>query len=414
MLRAGSILNGNLRWFLAGMIFANIAGQMAYSMLSLYMLDLGASVAQVGIAFTLASLVPTVLQIFGGWLSDTIGRLRVIALGSSIAVFGYLIFAFAPDWRWVLIGLSVEYVSNSVVGPSFGAYISEQSEEGSRGRVFGLSSGIYQTVTVIGPALAGFLAYRFGFQFMMRVAFGFYLTATILRVWMATNERFAPLKAAARPSLGDFKLQLTAIFGLLFAGGVLTWIWVTDAVGDTSSSLIGQLFPIYLSNIGSLNVQQIGMVNAAIGVTAIIAAPFAGSLVDRISERAAIVTGFILNGIGLITLLNVHSLPGFILAMCFFGLGSGSLMPAYNALIAKVVPEAKRGLAFGFFGTTLGILSLPMPWIGAQLWERISPRAPFWFSIAAVLVSIPIAWFKFKVQQPPPVELDPSQETPGP
>jgi MFS family permease len=80
-MRNNSIVNINLRWFLAGMIFANIAGQMAYSMLSLYMLDLGASVAQVGMAFTLASLAPMVLQIFGGWLSDTIGRLRVIASG---------------------------------------------------------------------------------------------------------------------------------------------------------------------------------------------------------------------------------------------------------------------------------------------------------------------------------------------
>jgi MFS family permease len=400
-----SIINLNLRWFLAGMIFANIAGQMVYSMLSLYMLDLGASVAQVGMVFTLASLVPMVLQIFGGWLSDTIGRLRVIALGSSIAVFGYLIFAFAQNWQWVLIGLSVEYVSNSVVGPSFGAYISEQSSEESRGRVFGLSSGIYQTVTVIGPALAGFLAYRFGFQLMMRVAFGFYLTATILRVWMATNERFAPIKEASKPTLSGFKGHLTAIFALLLGGGILTWIWITDAVGDTSYNLIGQLFPIYLSDIGKLNVQQIGIVNAAIGITAIIAAPLAGSLVDKFSERAAIVTGFGLNGLGLFTLLNSINFTGFIFAMCFFGLGAGALMPAYESLISKVVPETKRGMAFGFFGTTLGILSLPMPWIGAQLWERFSPRTPFWFAVAANIISIPIAWFKFKLLDSKPSEI---------
>ncbi len=399
------IINHNLRWFLAGMIFANIAGQMAYSMLSLYMINLGASVAQVGMVFTLASLVPTVLQIFGGWLSDTIGRLRIMAIGSSIAVIGYLIFAFAPNWQWVLIGLSVEYVSNSVVGPSFGAYISEQSSPESRGRVFGLTSGIYQTVTVIGPALAGFLAYQFNFQLMMRVAFGFYLTATILRVWMATNERFAPLKDPSKPTLSGFKEQLTAIFTLLLAGGVLTWIWITDAVGDTSSNLISQLFPIYLSNIGKLNVGQIGIVNAAIGVTAIIAAPLAGSLVDKISERAAIVTGFVLNGMGLLTLLNSNSYAGFILAMCFFGLGTGSLIPAYESLISKVVPESKRGLAFGLFGTTLGILSLPMPWIGAQLWERISPQTPFLFAIGANLISIVIVWMKFKIQDSQPIEI---------
>ena len=93
------LLNSNLRWFLAGMVLANIAGQMLYSMLSLYMLDLGAHVTEVGLVFTLASLVPMALQIFGGWLSDTVGRLRVIALGSSIAVFGYLIIALAPGWE---------------------------------------------------------------------------------------------------------------------------------------------------------------------------------------------------------------------------------------------------------------------------------------------------------------------------
>jgi MFS family permease len=392
------IINKNLRWFLAGMIFANIAGQMAYSMLSLYMLKLGASVAQVGLVFTLASLVPMALQIFGGWLSDTIGRLRVMAIGSSIAVFGYLIFAFAPNWQWILIGLSIEYISNSVVGPSFGAYISEQSTEESRGRVFGITSSIYQIVTVIGPALAGFLAYQFSFPLMMRVAFGFYLTATILRVWMATNERFAPSKDAAKPTFSGFKEQLVSILTLLLAGGVLTWIWITDAVGDTSYGLINQLFPIYLSDIGKLNVQQIGIVNAAIGVTAIIAAPLAGSLVDKFGERAAIITGFALNGLGLFTLLNSFNYAGFILAMCFFGLGTGSLMPAYESLISKVVPESKRGLAFGFFGTTLGILSLPMPWIGAQLWERFTPRTPFWFAVTANMISIGIAWFKFKLR----------------
>ncbi|MBM4426189.1 MAG: MFS transporter [Chloroflexi bacterium] len=391
------LLNVNLRWFLAGMIFANIAGQMAYSMLSLYMLDLGASVIQVGMVFTLASLVPMVLQIFGGWLSDTIGRLRIMAIGSSIAVFGYLIFAFAPNWQWVLIGLSIEYISNSVVGPSFGAYISEQSSEESRGRVFGVTTGIYQTVMVIGPALAGFLAYELGFAFMMRVAFGFYLTATILRVWMATNERFKPVRDAVKPTFDGFKGQLTAIFTLLVGGGILTWIWVTDAVGDTSYSLIGQLFPIYLSDIGKLNLSEIGIVNAAVGVTAIIAAPLAGAMVDKLSERVAMVIGFALNGLGLFTLLNSSSFTGFILAMCFFGLGYGSLIPAYESLISKVVPEEKRGLAFGFFGTSLGLLSLPMPWIGAQLWARVSPQTPFWIALAANLISISVVWMKFKL-----------------
>jgi hypothetical protein len=37
------------------------------------------------------------------------------------------------------------------------------------------------------------------------------------------------------------------LFALLFAGGILTWIWATDAIGDTAFSMIGQLYPIYLA-----------------------------------------------------------------------------------------------------------------------------------------------------------------------
>ncbi|MBE3040018.1 MAG: MFS transporter, partial [Chloroflexi bacterium] len=96
--KSRTLLNVNLRWFLLAMILANIAGAMAYSMLSLYLIDLGASVGQVGLVFTVASLVPMVLQIFGGWISDMIGRLRAIAIGSSFTIFGYLLFFISPSW----------------------------------------------------------------------------------------------------------------------------------------------------------------------------------------------------------------------------------------------------------------------------------------------------------------------------
>jgi MFS family permease len=389
------LLTVNLRWFLVAMILANIAGQMAYTNLSLYMIDLGASVTQVGLVFTLASLVPMVLQIFGGWLSDTIGRLRVIAMGSSVAVFGYLIFSIAPSWIWVLIGLSVEYVSNSMVGPSFNSYISEQSDESQRGRVFGMMSSFSMVVTVIGPALGGFLAYRFGFQPMLRVAFVFYLSATLLRIWMATRERFEAKKDAQKPTWFAFRTEIVSMFGLLVGGGILTWIWLTDALSDMSFNMIDQLMPIFLSDIGRLNVEQIGYVNAARGVAIILSAPLGGWLVDKYSEKVTIAVGFTLASVALATLVTAQNFAGFILAMVIFGLGTGALMPGYESLISKVVPENKRGLAFGLFGTTLGILSLPFPWIGAQLWERISPQTPFFFVVGACLMVTVLVWWKF-------------------
>jgi MFS family permease len=390
-----ALLNANLRWFLLAMILANIAGQMGQSMLSLYLIDLGADVAQVGLVFTLASLVPTGLQILGGWLSDTVGRLRMIAIGSSVAVLGYLTLVLALSWEWVLVGLCLERVSSSVVGPSFSAYIAEQSSEEERGRVFGVTKSMYMVVTVVGPALAGFLAYRWGFRSMMLVAFILFAAATGTRIWMGTAGRFASKRRPERPTLARLRLQMGGMFALLFAGGILTWIWVTDAIRDTAFNMIGQLYPIYLAEIGGLNVAQIGWLNAGLGAATILASALAGWLTDRRSERTVILGGFFTQTAGLVILLQARTLLGFVGAMVAFGLGVGCLMPAYDSLISKVVPEDRRGLAYGLFGTSLGLLSLPFPWVGAQLWERIAPQAPFWVTVAASVVSIPIAWAKF-------------------
>jgi MFS family permease len=382
-LKGFSLINVNLRWFMLAMILANIAGQMIYSMLSLYLIDLGASVGQVGLVFTIASLIPIILQIFGGWLSDTVGRLRAIAIGSAISVFGYLVFFISPSWEWVMLGLCVEFVSNSFVGPSFSAYIAEQSDEATRGRVYGLTSGIYMVVTVIGPTLAGMLAYRMNFRFMFVVAFIFYALATVVRIWMALSERFKPARTPEKPTWNGLSIQLKAMFGLLFAGGILTWIWITDAIGDTAFNMIGELFPIYLSDVGKLTVEHIGLLGSAWGISSILASFLGGWLSDKWSERS---------------ILGSRILDGF---------GSGLLMPSYNSLISKVVPEDKRGLAFGFFGTSLGILSLPMPWIGAQLWERFTPQLPFWMTAIVCAITIPIAWVKFilpKINNPTPVD----------
>jgi MFS family permease len=405
------ILNPNLRWFLLAMILANIAAQMAYSMLSLYLINLGASVSQVGLVFTVASLVPMALQLFGGWFSDTVGRLRAIAIGSSIAVFGYMLFFISPSWEWVMLGLSVENVSNSFVAPSFAAYIAEQSEEAARGRIYGVSRGIYMVVTVIGPTLAGLLAYRFNFRLMLMVAFGFYALATVVRIWMATAERFKPVRAPQKPTFANLTIQIKAMFALLFAGGILTWIWITDAIGDTTSSLTGELFPIYLSSVGKLSLEQIGFLGSAWGLASILGSFLGGWLSDKRNERTIISAGFLLVTLSLVGMITVDTLIGFTLARALNGLGVGLLMPAYDSLISKVVPENKRGLAFGFFGTSLGILSLPMPWLGAQLWDHIAPQTPFWVTVAACAVTVPIVWFKFilpKNQQNPGNDQEPA------
>ena len=104
------LLTPIMRWFMFAMVLANIGGTMYSILLPLYLTELGASVVQVGLVFTLSSVVILILQIFGGWISDSIGRLRAIAIGSVGGVIGFAFMLLANSWEMMLIAISISQI----------------------------------------------------------------------------------------------------------------------------------------------------------------------------------------------------------------------------------------------------------------------------------------------------------------
>ncbi len=389
------LLNPTMRWFMLGMILANTAGVMVYTFLPVYLADMHATVEQIGTVFSVASLVPMVMQIFGGWMSDTIGRLRTIAIGSAISCLGYMGFWLAPSWEWVLLSLGLEYVSSSMVGPSYAAFVAEQCSEDQRGRVFGFTDSLFMIVSVVGGPLGGLLAGRLGYKSLYLVAMIFYVLAAVLRVRMAVRyQRQAP--GTGKPfSLGGFRANLGLMVGLLTAGGIITWIFFTDGVRDIAYLLSNDLQPLYLQQIGGLTVEQIGLTSSALGLTMMILTTLSGWLVDRVGERKVIMVGFGLESLSMIVFVAAGGFSGFILAAVMMGLAYSLMSPAYNSLVTKAIPENLRGTAFGFFNSSIGLISLPAPWLGAQMWAKFGPRSPFLVTAGAALLSILPVWFKF-------------------
>jgi MFS family permease len=400
-MKKAPLLSPALRWFLAGMILANIAGEMFYSLLPLYLADLGTSIDNIGLVFSLSSVAMLFLQLVGGWVSDSIGRLRAIAIGSGVATLGYFLMVLANAWPAALAAICLEYVSGALVAPSFGAYIAEESTEATRGRVFGLSTGIFMVVTVIGPPLAGLLTGRFGFRPMLLAAAVLYTLASGLRIWMSLAARKTASKAPERLSFGKFRTHLLGMVALITAGGVLTWILITDGVRDVAGQLSNNLQPLFLKDIGGLDVQQIGLLIAVFGLASMATMFLGGWIADRFNERTAIAGGYALMFAGMAAFLVVHGFLGYGMAVAIFGLGVGMMDPAYNTLITKIVPENMRGMAFGLLRSSIGLFSLAAPWLGARLWTAFSPRLPFALTAAALLVIILPVWIKFRRPEAP-------------
>jgi len=385
--------------FLIAMIFANIGGNMYGPLMPLYLTELKASVAQVGWFFTISQIIPLLLQILGGWISDSIGRLRAIAIGSTVGVFVFIPLVLANTWQWLLLAEALGAITRALVGPSFDAFVAEHSTEQNRARVFGVTQAVFMIVSVVGPVLGGWLVDAYGFKIMLILAGLFYFVATIIRIGMAREAAKGHEANPQTLSLVSLKANLGTVFGMVMAGGVLTWILLTDGVRDTSFALSMNLFPLYMQDIGGLTYFQIGLTSSIFGLTMMITTIPAGWLADKKGERVGIALGFILISISLVELVYAAGmgLVGFAIGWALAGIGVGLLTPAYSSLMSKALPKEVRGTGFGLLSTSLGIFSLPAPAIGAQLWERVSPRFPFLVTAVVAFLSVIPVWLKFKL-----------------
>ncbi len=393
------LLSGLLILFLAAMIFANIGGNMYGSLLPLYLKDMDTSITQIGLFFTLAQIVPLLLQILGGWVSDTLGRLRAIAIGSVFGVIAFIPMILANTWQWLLVAVAIGAVARSLVGPSFDAFIAEHSSEENRGKVFGISQAIFMIVSVLGPPLGGWMAGAYGFKWMLLAAGILYFIAMVIRLGMAREAANGPSVTAEKLTFRSLKVNLRAMSVLIFSGGLITWMLVTDGLRDISFQFSDNLFPVYMQEIGGLSLQQIGWVMSFFGIMMMATTIPGGWLSDKAGERVGIAMGMVLMSGALFILVNIP--PGvkwmYYLGWGLAGMGAGISSPAYQSLISKAVPAKNRGMAFGLFSTSLGIFSLPAPWIGAQMWDRIGPTFPFTVTAIVLLLSVIPIWIKFKL-----------------
>jgi len=396
------LLNNWLILFLVAMILANIGGQMYGPLMPLYLQDLKATVAQVGLFFTLSRIIPLALQIVGGYISDSLGRLRAIAIASIAGVFTYVALILAPTWQWVLVSAAFSAITYSLIGPSFDAFIAEHSEEHNRARVFAISQTIFGIVAVVGPVLGGWLVDVRSYKFMIFIAGLFYLVATVIRILMAREASKGSESQPKKLSFSGLKMNLGSMLALLTAGGVVTWILITDSVRDMSFNLSFDLLPIYMRDFFSMTTTQIGWANSIFGIFMMLIMYPAGILSDKKGERVGIALGFFLMSVA-ISMLALLSNKGFWAAAAGWaiaGTGVGLLTPPYQSLISKAVPRRLRGVAYGLFSTSVGLFSLPAPYIGAMLWTNYDPRLPFAITAVICLLTIIPVWFKFKIDKP--------------
>ena len=380
-----------------GRTFAEATRAMTAVQIPIFLRDMGASVSEIGLFFTLAMILPLIFRMFGGWLSDRIGRLRSMLLGSLAGILAYLPYALARNWQLALLGPALLAVATALLIPAYRAHIADIVPDGRQGRTFGIGNSVLNFAWVVGPPLGGFLAYTYGYRIMFLSAVLLYAIAALLFWIMVREDGHTNSHTMEKPSLESLRSSFGEIFPLALAGGLFTWILITDGVQDVALDLSFNLMPLYLNEIIGLGKQSIGLMDGLHGIAWVVASPFGGWFADRVGPRHGIVLGLI--GLMLSPLLFAFASDfwGFAVSWIVLGVGAAIFGPALDVLIARGVSQHLRGLAYAFVATSLGVISLPAPWIGSQIWLAFGPRAPFIFTSALGIMAIIPAWLRLRI-----------------
>ena len=186
---------------------------------------------------------------------------------------------------------------------------------------------------------------------------------------------------------GGLKNNLVTMFGLLVAGGVITWILITDGVRDISFGLSMNFLPVYMQQYGFMNFRQIGLMNSIFGLFVMLSTIPGGWLADKIGERFVIVLGFISIGGSLVDVDRTAGLQPVALRIRL-GAGRDRRRPDDAGLsVPDQQGRPEEGARHGLWTLQQqpGAGLAARPWIGGQLWEKVGPRSPFLITIVGLI-----------------------------
>ena len=376
--------------------FTDASTEMIYPLLPVFLASvLGANASFIGAIEGAAETTASLLKVVSGWWSDRVGsRKKMVVIGYGLASFVRPFTAIAQSATQVL-GLRVtDRIGKGIRTAPRDALLADSADPRARGRAFGFHAAADNAGAVLGPLMAFLILRLQGIgslegtkrllphdeQAIRNVFWLASIPALVAVVILIIVVRDVPHghagEKATEASAGEIAGEqgLTRRFwGYLVVILLFTLGNSTDAFLLLRANQLG--VPIALAPIlwALLN-----LVKAATGT-------WGGGLSDRVGRKPLIVAGWVLYAAVYFAFgwaaAAWHAWALFAVYGIFYGLTEGT----EKALVADIVPRAKRGSAFGWYNLAIGLGALPASLIFGRIWDTSGATSAFVFGATLAL-----------------------------
>lgn len=319
---------------------------------------------------------------FSGRLTDTIGRVPVMMVGSLVCAVCSLLYPLLTTVAGFLLLRLLHGFSTGFKPTATAAYIADVIPINRWGEAMGIHGLCFSTGLAIGPAIGGLITAHYSINVLFYCSSFFALLSIII---LANLKETHP--ETQRFSLTHLKIKRDDILEpLVLPAAVITFL------GYISYGAILTLIPDWSEHLG---IKNKGTFYVVFTVSSLLVRVVAGKLSDKKGRVYVLRIALALVAISIVMMGLAHSVLALLTGAFVYGMGAGLLSPSVTAWTADLSDETRRGRGMATMYIALeagiGLGAMAAGWI----FQDQLGRVPVIFYACAAITLVGLVYLLF-------------------
>lgn len=372
-------------------LFTDIASEMLYPVMPIFLKSIGFSVVLIGILEGFAEAVAGLSKGYFGNLSDSLGkRVPFIRLGYLLSAVSKPMMAILTFPWWIFTSRTIDRLGKGLRTSARDALLSDESSPENKGRVFGFHRSMDTLGAAIGPCIALLFLYFLpgNYKGLFLLAFLPGIVAVSLTLILRDTSG-KDIAANSKPGffsyLGYWKTASQSYRRLVLPLLIFALFNSSDA-----------FLLLFLKYKGFADTQIIGFYVVYNLLYALLSFPV-GIVADRIGLKKVLVAGILLFSVAYGWMSFATSFTAIVSIFSIYALYAAATEGISKALISRITTRENMATAIGFYSGFSSLAVLVASTLGGILWFEFSPKVMFIVScIGTAAAALMIAYLKIE------------------
>jgi len=365
----------------------DIASEMLYPVMPLYLRSIGFTAVVIGLLEGLAEATAGLSKGYFGQRSDQTGkRIPFIRLGYGLSAISKPMLAAFAYPLWIFLARTIERLGKGIRTGARDALLSDQATPATKGRVFGFHRSMDTTGAVIGPLLAlAWLYYNPGrYRWLFIISFVPGVLAILLTYLLKKEQpKPAPTK---KPRTSFFSFLSYIKKSPRSYRKLVIGLWVFTLANSSDVFLL-----LRTKQSGLKDTATIGIYVFYNVIYALAAFPF-GGLADRIGLKKVFLAGLLLFTLVYAGMAHAGGWSWYLLLFFLYGLYAAATEGITKAWISNIVPPTETATAIGTYTALQSICTLLASTLTGWIWTEYNATAAFLITAAMSLAVLFYIW----------------------